>query len=229
MSHSAYTPQQHSITVLISRHAEGRRLSWPGWPGEIPRWFACQKTITHASSIRGGEESNSSNESNALTTRLLSHPDKYALQLAVHPLTTNHHYCGLITTVIISSSSCIVNYDYDNYGMLPVGTQLTLSMHHTAPMPCYIQRNVQTRQSFCWLAELRFYVPPGHKIGHPPDDHHSSELEMWANAQRDGRPAEYRWRPLFNAAVWPTPTTRLPCSNAAKDANPVLITQGAPN
>jgi len=28
----------------------------------------------------------------------------------------------------------------------------------------------------------------------------NKELEMWANAQRDGRPAEYRWRPLFNAA-----------------------------
>jgi len=26
------------------------------------------------------------------------------------------------------------------------------------------------------------------------------ELEMCANAQCDGRPAEYRWRPLFNAA-----------------------------
>jgi len=26
------------------------------------------------------------------------------------------------------------------------------------------------------------------------------QLEMWANAQRDGRRAEYRWRPLFNAA-----------------------------
>ena len=26
------------------------------------------------------------------------------------------------------------------------------------------------------------------------------ELEMWANAQPDGRPAEYRWRPLFSAA-----------------------------
>jgi len=25
------------------------------------------------------------------------------------------------------------------------------------------------------------------------------ELEMWANDQRDARPAEYRWRPLFNA------------------------------
>ena len=23
---------------------------------------------------------------------------------------------------------------------------------------------------------------------------------MWANAQRDGHPAEYRWRPLFNDA-----------------------------
>jgi len=26
------------------------------------------------------------------------------------------------------------------------------------------------------------------------------QLEMWANAQRDGRPAEHRWRPLFTAA-----------------------------
>ena len=44
---------------------------------------------------------------------------------------------------------------------------------------------------------------------------------MWANAKRDGRPAEYRWRPLFNAAVWLTP--RVPCSNAAKTPNPVEI------
>jgi len=27
-----------------------------------------------------------------------------------------------------------------------------------------------------------------------------STTRMWANAQRDGRPAEYRWHPLFNAA-----------------------------
>jgi len=26
------------------------------------------------------------------------------------------------------------------------------------------------------------------------------QLEMWANAQRDGRPAKYMWRPLLNAA-----------------------------
>jgi len=28
----------------------------------------------------------------------------------------------------------------------------------------------------------------------------TNDTRMWANAQRDGRPAEYRWRPLFNAA-----------------------------
>jgi len=26
------------------------------------------------------------------------------------------------------------------------------------------------------------------------------KLKMWASAQGDGRPAEYRWRLLFNAA-----------------------------
>ena len=28
------------------------------------------------------------------------------------------------------------------------------------------------------------------------------ETKMWANAQRDGRPAEHRWRLLFNAAKY---------------------------
>jgi len=44
---------------------------------------------------------------------------------------------------------------------------------------------------------------------------------MWASAQRDDRPAEYRWRSLFNAAAWLTPTTGVPCSNAAKTRNPL--------
>jgi len=46
---------------------------------------------------------------------------------------------------------------------------------------------------------------------------------MWASAERDGRPAEYRWRPLFNAALWLTPTTRVPCSKAAKTRNPLKL------
>jgi len=49
---------------------------------------------------------------------------------------------------------------------------------------------------------------------------------MWASAQRDGRPAEYRWRPLFNAAVWLMPTTRLPCSNATKMRNSLKFASG---
>ena len=49
------------------------------------------------------------------------------------------------------------------------------------------------------------------------------KLEMWVNAQRDGRPAEYRWRPLLSVAVWLTPTTRVPCSNAAKTWNPLKL------
>ena len=44
---------------------------------------------------------------------------------------------------------------------------------------------------------------------------------MWANAQRDGRPAKYRWRPLFNAAKfgWRPLLECMQCSNAAKTRN----------
>jgi len=28
------------------------------------------------------------------------------------------------------------------------------------------------------------------------------KTRIWVNAQRDGRPAEHRWRPLFNAAMF---------------------------
>ena len=31
-------------------------------------------------------------------------------------------------------------------------------------------------------------------------DYNNNNTRMWANAQCDGRPAEHRWRPLFNAA-----------------------------
>ena len=49
------------------------------------------------------------------------------------------------------------------------------------------------------------------------------ELEMLANAQPDGRPAEYRWRVCKSSVIpflvprrklWLTPTARVPCSNA---------------
>jgi len=50
VSHTCLYSQHQSITtlwpVLISRPAEGRRLSWPGRL-VIYRWFACPKTVTH--------------------------------------------------------------------------------------------------------------------------------------------------------------------------------------
>jgi len=47
---------------------------------------------------------------------------------------------------------------------------------------------------------------------------------MWADAQCDGRPAEYRWRPLRSSVIsflvprrklWLTPAAGVPCSNDA--------------
>ena len=44
---------------------------------------------------------------------------------------------------------------------------------------------------------------------------------MWADAQRDGRPAKHSWRPLFNAASLADAHYEMPCSNAAKTQNPL--------
>jgi len=45
----AFTPQPQSITalwlVLISSPVEGRRLSWPGWLGEILRWYIRRRRL----------------------------------------------------------------------------------------------------------------------------------------------------------------------------------------
>ena len=48
---------------------------------------------------------------------------------------------------------------------------------------------------------------------------------MWADVQRDRRPAEYRWRPLFNAAKfgWRPLHAGVPCSNAAKTRKPLKL------
>jgi len=43
---------------------------------------------------------------------------------------------------------------------------------------------------------------------------------MWANVQRDGRPAKYR-PSVQRRKVWLTPTAGVPCSNAAKMQNPL--------
>jgi len=52
---------------------------------------------------------------------------------------------------------------------------------------------------------------------------------MWANAQRDGRPAEHRWRPLFNAAKFGGRLLLDAVQLRCQDAKPVKISRGAPN
>ena len=46
---------------------------------------------------------------------------------------------------------------------------------------------------------------------------------MWANAQRDGHPAEYMWRLCSTPQSLADATTRVPCSNAAKTRNPLKL------
>ena len=44
---------------------------------------------------------------------------------------------------------------------------------------------------------------------------------LWANAQRDGRPAKYRCASVQRRKVWLTPTAGVPCSNAVKTRKPL--------
>jgi len=62
---------------------------------------------------------------------------------------------------------------------------------HRAPqkaLPC-----AETRQIVKIGPPVRARRDPKYKVKR-------KKTKMLANAQRDGRPAEYRWRPLFNAA-----------------------------
>ena len=52
---------------------------------------------------------------------------------------------------------------------------------------------------------------------------------MWANAQRDGRPAEYRWRPLFNAAKFGGRPLLECLAVTLQDSKPVEICRGTLN
>jgi len=55
------------------------------------------------------------------------------------------------------------------------------------------------------------------------------KLEMWANAQRDGRPAEYRWRPLFNTAKFGWCSVLEYRAVTLPGREPIEISRGAAN
>jgi len=73
----------------------------------------------------------------------------------------------------------------------------------------------------CYKTHAKVHITGPFTAWHWNDKLTTLLTRMWANAQRDGRPAKYRWRPLFNATVWLMPTSGVPCSNAAKRRNPL--------
>jgi len=48
---------------------------------------------------------------------------------------------------------------------------------------------------------------------------------MWANAQRDGPLPNIGGPSVQRRKIWLTPTTRVPCSNAAKTRNPLKFAE----
>jgi len=62
------------VLISVPLTVGSAELAW--WLGEMLRWFARLKRVTHPITSRGGRESQSqpsSGQSNALTTRVLSH------------------------------------------------------------------------------------------------------------------------------------------------------------
>ena len=64
------THKQHNIAFIGP--AQGRRLSWPGWLGEVLRWFAGPKTINHP---------------------VLGQPRRPGIELATIEYSSNHWTC----------------------------------------------------------------------------------------------------------------------------------------
>jgi len=74
----------------------------------------------------------------------------------------------------------------------------TLNVPYT---PSPVDRTVMSAEE--WSRLRRGLTPPSavQRVTHMTSIHvDATKTRMRANAQRDGRPAEHRWRPLFNAA-----------------------------
>jgi len=54
--------------------------------------------------------------------------------------------------------------------------------------------------AFCPITEVCYLRLTTTRLKQALCTQKTKTTRMWAHAKRDGRPAEYRWRPLFNAA-----------------------------
>jgi len=84
--------------------------------------------------------------------------------------------------------------DYDWYSWTRPGLRLAQALYLATVVPpsltCVTCRPLSNAQVFVFLLTLTILRR----------NSTTKKTRMWANAQRDGRPTEYRWRPLFNAA-----------------------------
>jgi len=97
---------------------------------------------------------------------------------------------------------------YDSYNHLDTDYSIQL-LHHTI---------IYARNRTIHIGQMSYADPPKYC------NVKQKQTRMWADAQRDGRPAEYWWRPCGSSIisffvpcrnVWLMPITRVPCSNAA--------------
>jgi len=162
----AVTLQPHSVTVLwlvlISHPAEGRRLSWRGWLGEILRQFAHQKMVTHPSISRDSWELNtrpSSHESNALTTRLLSHPTAHT---AAH-VTSSSWTTGHVTQTSPPTSPSLCHRpdilsDFELRLYIPLDTKQVISDRRSSqPLSALVMKKLnltQRKQTCNWNTKI---------------------------------------------------------------------------
>ena len=102
----------------------------------------------------------------------------------------------------------------------------------TCPRSIHLKRLTCTVRTPLWFSRMGCILAQSGKYDWPNvcgDDAALCQTRMWANAQRDGGPAEYRWRPLFNAAKF---GWRRLYQNAVKSLprrETVEIRSGAPN
>jgi len=83
--------------------------------------------------------------------------------------------------------------------------QLSRTMIHSTTCNIYIG-NIQHAVKSCELYDITTVT----SWLADKNNEYRLQLEMWANAQRDGRPVEHRWRApsVQRCKVWLTPTTR---------------------
>jgi len=137
---------------------------------------------------------------------------------ASHPQRGKNWYMQLAKLIGAMKSYKHLKWQDTNLHSISVSLHNKIALHylHNIHFPLFYWHQFDSWRLIRWTSQ----EPCGLLQSKSQQNH---TLEMWANAQRDGRPAEYRWRPLFNAAVWLTPTTRVPCSNAAKTRNQLKV------